>query len=92
MCFTDDYGRPLDGRRVRYEFDRLLKATEVRHVRIHSVRHGVATALLAEGFSPRVVMDTLGHNQITTTLGIYGHTMREVHEVAAVEIARYIGG
>ena len=37
------------------------------------LRHTTATLLLTQGVHPRVVMETLGHSQISLTLDTYSH-------------------
>lgn len=92
LCFTDHYGRPLNGRSVRYEFDKVLAAAGLRHVRQHALRHGVASALLAAGAPMRVVMDQLGHSQMATTSDLYSHILPEVRRDTAEKLRQYLGG
>ena len=42
-----------------------------------------ATVMLALGVPPRVVMETLGHSQIATTMDRYSHVTPELHQAAA---------
>jgi integrase len=39
--------------------------------------------LLAQGVAPRVVMETLGHSQISITMNLYSHVMPIVQRDAA---------
>jgi integrase len=41
----------------------------------HSLRHGAASALLADGATPAVVQRQLRHSDARITLGIYGHVI-----------------
>ena len=41
----------------------------------HSLRHTHATMLLHQGVNPRIIQERLGHADVSTTLGIYGHVM-----------------
>jgi integrase len=41
----------------------------------HSMRHGAAGALLADGATPAVVQRQLRHSDARITLGIYGHVV-----------------
>ncbi|HVD82589.1 MAG TPA: tyrosine-type recombinase/integrase, partial [Propionibacteriaceae bacterium] len=43
--------------------------------RTHDLRHTCASLLLAQGVSPRVVMDVLGHSQLSITMDLYSHVM-----------------
>jgi integrase len=41
--------------------------------RLHDLRHTAASLLLSEGVAARVVMEILGHSQISVTLNTYSH-------------------
>jgi integrase len=45
--------------------------------RFHHLRHAAARLWLAPGVNPRVVMEILGHSQISLTLNTYSHVMPE---------------
>ena len=47
----------------------------VPQVRLHDLRHTVATLLLAQGVPARVLMEVLGHSQIGITMNTYSHVM-----------------
>ena len=55
-------------------------------MRIHDLRHTAATLLLTQGVSPRVVMETLGHSQISLTLDTYSHVLPALQREAADEM------
>jgi integrase len=55
------------------DFQRLVGAAGLRHVRLHDLRHTAASLMLAQGVSPRVVMEILGHSQISVTMNTYSH-------------------
>ena len=42
-------------------------------MRFYDMRHTCASLLIAQGVHPRVVMDILGHSQISLTMNRYGH-------------------
>jgi integrase len=46
-------------------------------------RHSCATLLLVQGVSPRVVMEILGHSQISLTMNTYSHVVPELQREAA---------
>ena len=72
--FTTTIGTPLDQRNVRRVFKAVLKSAELPAIRIHDLRHTTATLLLTR-VHPRVVMETLGHSQISLTLDTYSHVL-----------------
>ena len=75
LVFTTTIGTPLDERNVRRVFKEVLEAAELPALRIHDLRHTTATLLLTQGVHPRVVMETLGHSQISLTLDTYSHVL-----------------
>jgi integrase len=52
----------------------LLKAAGIRRVRVHDARRTAATLLLAQGVDQRVVMEILGHSQVSMT-SRYAHVL-----------------
>jgi hypothetical protein len=50
-------------------------AASLPNIRLHDLRHSCATLLLAQGVNPRVVMETLGHSQVSLTLNSYSHVL-----------------
>ena len=75
FVFTTTIGTPLDGPTVTHRFQRILKAAGLRLLRFHDLRHTCATLLLAQGVHPRLVMEILGHSQISVTLNTYSHVI-----------------
>jgi integrase len=53
----------------------LLDALGIARGGFHSMRHGAASALLADGVTPAVVQKQLRHSDPRITLGIYGHVV-----------------
>ena len=56
-------------------------------IRLHDVRHTMATLALQVGVHPKVVQEQLGHAGIDITLDIYSHVPRAVRRDAADLIA-----
>jgi len=75
VVFTSSVGTPLEPRNANRAFTELLKNAGLRPTRFHDLRHTCASLLLAQGVSPRVVMETLGHSAIAVTMNTYGHVM-----------------
>jgi integrase len=48
-------------------------------------------ALLAQGVAPRVVMETLGHSQISLTLNTYSHVIPALGRAAAEQMDAMLG-
>jgi len=81
FCRRDGY--PLSGSVVTHRFQELLQNAGLSRRRFHDLRHSCATLLLAQGVSPRVVMDVLGHSQISLTMNTYAHVLPELRRDAA---------
>jgi integrase len=80
-------GRPIGAHADWDDWKALLKAAKVRDARIHDARHTAATLLLAQGVDQRVVMEILGHSQISMTTR-YTHVLPEVMTDAADRIGQ----
>jgi integrase len=59
-------------------------------VRLHDLRHYVATRLLAAGVDVRTVAGRLGHRNASTTLNVYAHFVHDADEEAAAVLARLL--
>lgn len=53
----------------------ILRGAKLPTIRIHDLRHTCASLLLAQDVNPRVVMETLGHSQISLTLDTYSYVL-----------------
>jgi integrase len=83
MVFTSRIGTPLAPESLTEYFKALLeKAGLPKTVRFHDLRHTCATLMIKQGIHPRVVMEILGHSQISTTMNTYGHVLPEVQREA----------
>ena len=49
------------------------KASGVKRIRIHDLRHSHASLLIEMGFPPLLIAERLGHEHVETTLETYGH-------------------
>lgn len=83
LVFTSTRGRPLDSSNVTRSLRKLLQHADLPRIRFHDLRHTAATLLLARGVSPRVVMETLGHSQISLTMNTYAHVLPSMRAEAA---------
>ena len=52
---------------------RKLKIMDVKVIRIHDLRHSHASLLIEMGFSPLLISERLGYEDIKTTLQTYSH-------------------
>jgi integrase len=73
LVFVNSVGGPV-GRtsfRTRIWKPALQRAGLPEGLRFHDLRHSYATWLVSEGVPPNVVQRIMGHEDVTTTLGIY---------------------
>ena len=73
QIFTNDPDarRPWRPELVTRRWERLRATSGPSHMRIHDLRHFVATELLTAGIDVRTVANRLGHARTSTTLDIY---------------------
>lgn len=88
--FTTRTGRQVEPRDVYRSFTRIADSACIRVVRIHDARHGTATLLTAAGVAPRVVMEILGHSQISITLDAYTHVVQDTQREAMRHMDRLL--
>jgi len=86
VVFSRDGSTPLDQSNVRRDFNSALEKAEIRHVRIHDLRHTFATNMLASGCSIKFLQNSLGHTTATMTLNTYAHY---IPESGAESVARF---
>jgi integrase len=90
--FASAIGTPLEPRNVDRSWHAVRKDLGLDTVRLHDLRHACATFLLASGASPRTVMKTLGHSQISLTMNTYAHVLPEIERAAVDDAARRLFG
>ena len=91
LVFTTTIGTPMDGIAVTRRFQVLLAGAGLPRQRFHDLRHACASLLLAQGVAPRVVMETLGHSQISLTLNTYSHVIPALGREAANRMDEMLG-
>ncbi|MEU6945275.1 site-specific integrase [Streptomyces sp. NPDC046316] len=88
--FTTSTGRPVEPRNVYRSFTRVAASAGLRVIRLHDARHGCATLLTAAGVAPRVVMEILGHSQISITMDVYTHVVQDTQREAISHMDRLL--
>ncbi|MFF8691617.1 site-specific integrase [Streptomyces sp. NPDC015144] len=71
-------------------FTRVAESAGLRVIRLHDARHGTATLLTAAGVAPRVVMEILGHSQISITMDVYTHVAQDTQREAMSHMDRLL--
>lgn len=57
------------GNRLR----KICRQNNLKQIRIHDFRHSHVSLLIELGYSPMLIAERLGHDDIKTTLNVYGH-------------------
>jgi integrase len=83
FSYEPDGARPWRPDSVSRRFTWVRDRTNLPHVRLHDLRHYVATQLIAAGVDVRTVATRLGHASPSTTLNTYSHFVPEADREAA---------
>ena len=82
--FAWENGEPLHPAMVSDRFHDLVAAADLPPIRLHDLRHGAASLMLAAGVDLKVVQETLGHSSITLTSDTYTSVYPAVAAAAAL--------
>ena len=83
LLFTNQRGRPYSASKLRADvLHPLLKRLGIPRGGFHAIRHGVASALLADGATPAVVQRQLRHADAKITLEHYAHVVGDAQRTA----------
>lgn len=89
LVFCSTVGTPLDPRNVTKRFQDLLEDAGLDRRRFHDLRHSCGSFLTARGVHPRLIMEILGHSQISTTMNTYAHVELESLRGALAHIGEF---
>lgn len=85
LIFTDKKGKPIDPSVLSHNFGRIAKRLGL-DAHLHSMRHTYASLMLAANVHPKIVSESLGHSNVSTTLDIYSHVTPGLQEAAAKKL------
>jgi integrase len=88
--FTDEHGSPLHPADVTYAFHMIAYLAGLPPVRLHDLRHGAATLLLAAGHDMKVVQETLGLSSITIAGDTYTSVLPQLARQSAEDVAALV--
>ena len=85
---------PFNPAAITHRFARLRAklGPEYASVRLHDLRHFVATELIGSGVDPRTVAERLGHADPSMTLRVYAHALPAKDRQAAEVMGRRLYG
>lgn len=66
-------GIPTSKHTLPRAMEKLANLAGVHRIKVHALRHSHASLLISMGENPLIIKDRLGHEDIQTTLGTYGH-------------------
>jgi integrase len=92
LVFCSPVGQPWKPDSISQAFDRQVTASGLPRVKLHALRHGHATHLLAAGVNPRIVSERLGHASVGFTLDVYAHALPGQQADAAAAVAALVAG
>ena len=76
-------GDPMPPERLTKRFSQLVRQAGIRPIRLHDLRHGRASMLLASGSDITVVSKLMGHSSHSFTADTYAHLLSGVGKRAA---------
>ena len=71
--FPSPMGFRWDKNNLDKQWRLALKASGIRTIRFHDLRHTFASQLIEQGAHPKYIQEQLGHASITMTMDTYGH-------------------
>lgn len=70
---TFDNGKEISPNYLTRNFHKIIAESDLPKIRLHDLRHSVASNLLNKGFTVVQVAEWLGHSSSSTTLKFYAH-------------------
>lgn len=92
LVFVTRIGTPIEPHNAWRSFKALAAKAGLEDVKIHTLRHSVASAALAAGVPIKVVADLLGHSSTAITADVYSHVTEVLARSAADDVARVVLG
>jgi integrase len=91
LVFASTIGTPIEPRNINQRWDELRHRAGLDQLRLHDLRHGCATFMLAGGVPSRAIMEVLGHSGISVTMNTYAHVLPALRQEAADAIDELFG-
>lgn len=92
LVFSDADGRPWRPDVCTNRFGRLRSTLGLERVRLHDLRHFVASVLGDGGVPIATISSRLGHRDIATTLNLYTHALPATDQRAAAYLGDLLSG
>lgn len=88
--FTRGDGTALRPEWMGVRFGTLAARAGLPPIRLHDLRHGAATMLLAARSPPKVISELLGYATVAFTMDIYTEVAAELAEAAAAAVETFV--
>ncbi|AXG79372.1 site-specific integrase [Streptomyces paludis] len=88
--FTEEDGSLLHPGKISDLFQRLVTEAGLPPIRLHDLRHGAATLMLAADIDIKVVSETLGHSDTRITRDIYQSVLDDLARAAAEAVVKLV--
>ncbi|MEU0099202.1 tyrosine-type recombinase/integrase [Streptomyces sp. NPDC006267] len=82
VFFTQEDGSRLHPGKATDLFQRLVAASGLPPIRLHDLRHGAATLMLAADIDIKIMSDTLGHSDTRITRDTYPSVLPHISKSA----------
>jgi integrase len=92
LVFTTPIGTPINPSNLNKRFHDALERAGLRRIRIDDLRQSCASLLLAQGESPRTILEILGQSQISLTMNTCSHVAPTTLRDAAIRMDRLLFG
>jgi integrase len=92
LVFTTRTGRPIEPRNLVRSFRRICDTNQLRTIKVHHLRHTVASLLKDLHVPARDAQAILGHTRISTTLEIYTNVDEEARRDALSRLHGLLDG
>ncbi len=76
-------GSPYHPDSLTQKWDRFMAKNNLKHIRLHDLRHSCATSMVANKVDYKTVQSRLGHASYKTTMDLYVHRTQTMDENAA---------
>ncbi len=92
LMFCKEDGQLINPLYFTKYFGKLLKKHNLKHIRLHDLRHTFATISLEIGIPHKVVQEMLGHVDIGTTMNAYSHVTLDIQKIASDKLGEIFKG
>lgn len=92
LLFPTERGRPVDANNWFHRvWEPAREKAGLPNLRVHDARHHVATILLSQGHSVKLVQRILGHATASILLDVYASVTKQGEDEAASDLDRWLG-